>query len=353
MEVRILRQRSAAPRDTRILHRGEFLSPTDSVSANVPSILPALPGAPINPSRLDLANWLVSEQNPLTSRVLANQIWMRLFGEGIVRTVADFGVRGETPSHPELLDLLADHLRTAGWSRKQLIRGILLSETYQRSSASRPDLADKDPLNTLLARQNRVRVEGEIVRDLHLAAAGLISRKIGGPSVFPPMPPEIAALSYANNFKWAESKGENRYRRGMYTFFKRTAPYPDLMTFDCPDANLTNVRRTVSNTPLQALTTLNAGTFAEAALALGKRIASLEPLAGGDPERLVELFRSVLLREPRATELEALGRLLTDARATFRADTEAATKLAGSAESAAWTTVARTLLNTDEFITRD
>ena len=167
------------------------------------------------------------------------------------------------------------------------------------------------------------------------------------------MPPEIAALSYANNFKWAESKGEDRYRRGMYTFFKRTAPYPDLMTFDCPDANLTNVRRTVSNTPLQALTTLNAGTFAEAALALGKRIASLEPLAGGDPERLVELFHSVLLRKPRPAELEALGRLLSDARATFRADTEAATKLAGSAESAAWTTVARTLLNTDEFITRD
>ena len=353
MEVRILRQRSAAPRDTRILHRGEFLSPTDSVSANVPSILPALPGAPINPSRLDLASWLVSEQNPLTSRVLANQIWMRLFGEGIVRTVADFGVRGETPSHPELLDLLADHLRTAGWSRKQLIRGILLSETYQRSSASRPDLADKDPLNTLLARQNRVRVEGEIVRDLHLAAAGLISRKIGGPSVFPPMPPEIAALSYANNFKWAESKGEDRYRRGMYTFFKRTAPYPDLMTFDCPDANLTNVRRTVSNTPLQALTTLNAATFAEAALALGKRTSSLEPPNGGDSERLAELFRSVLIREPRPAEMESLNRLLTDARKAFKTDSESATKLAGSTEGAAWTTVARTLLNTDEFITRD
>jgi hypothetical protein len=167
------------------------------------------------------------------------------------------------------------------------------------------------------------------------------------------MPPEVAALSYANNFKWLESKGEDRYRRGMYTFFKRTAPYPDLMTFDCPDANLTNVRRTVSNTPLQALTTLNAGTFAEAALALGKRIAAIEPPSGGDPERLAEIFRSVLIRNPRAAELESLTRLLNDARSIFRADPDAAKKLAGSPEIAAWTTVARTLLNTDEFITRD
>jgi hypothetical protein len=353
MEVRILRQRTGALRETKILHRGEFLSPTDSVSANTPSILPPLPGAPKSPSRLDFANWLISEENPLTARVLANQIWMRLFGEGIVRTVADFGVRGETPSHPELLDLLAHTLRTTGWSRKHLIRSIMLSEAYQRSSAYRQDLADKDPLNTLLARQNRVRVEGEIVRDLHLAAAGLISRKVGGPSVFPPMPPEIAALSYANNFKWTESKGEDRYRRGMYTFFKRTAPYPDLMTFDCPDANLTNVRRTVSNTPLQALTTLNAATFAEAALALGKRTSSLEPPNGGDSERLAELFHSVLIREPRPAEMESLNRLLADARKAFKADSESATKLAGSTQGAAWTTVARTLLNTDEFITRD
>jgi hypothetical protein len=312
-----------------------------------------LPSTPKDPTRLDLAKWLVSNDNPLTARVLANQIWMRLFGEGIVRTVADFGVRGEAPSHPELLDLLAHTLRTTGWSRKQLIKNIMLSKTYQRSSASRPDLAEKDPLNTLLARQNRVRVEGEIVRDLHLAAAGLISKKIGGPSVYPPMPPEVAALSYANNFKWVESKGEDRYRRGMYTFFKRTAPYPDLMTFDCPDANLTNVRRTVSNTPLQALTTLNSGTFAEAALALGKRIASIEPPAEGDPERLAELFRSVLIRGPRATEMESLTRLLSDARSTFRVDPDAAKRLAGAPETAAWTTIARTLLNTDEFITRD
>ena len=305
------------------------------------------------PSRLDFANWLFQPENPLTARVLANQIWMRLFGEGIVRTVADFGVRGESPSHPELLDLLASSLRSNGWSRKQLIRSIMLSQTYQRSSATRPDLADKDPLNTLLARQNRIRVEGEIVRDLHLASAGLLSRKIGGPSVFPPMPPEIAALSYANNFKWTESKGEDRYRRGMYTFFKRTAPYPELMTFDCPDANLTNVRRTVSNTPLQALTTLNAATFAEAALALGKQTASIESAERNDHERIRSLFTSVLLREPNPIEMESLIHLLSQARETFKQDTDSAKQFAGSVETAAWTALARTLLNTDELITRD
>ena len=353
MEVRILRQRAANPRDTKILHRGEFLSPTDSVNANTPAILPALAIPSGQPSRLDFANWLFQPENPLTARVLANQIWMRLFGEGIVRTVADFGVRGESPSHPELLDLLASSLRSNGWSRKQLIRSIMLSQTYQRSSATRPDLADKDPLNTLLARQNRIRVEGEIVRDLHLASAGLLSRKIGGPSVFPPMPPEIAALSYANNFKWTESKGEDRYRRGMYTFFKRTAPYPELMTFDCPDANLTNVRRTVSNTPLQALTTLNAATFAEAALALGKQTASIESAERNDHERIRSLFTSVLLREPNPIEMESLIHLLSQARETFKQDTDSAKQFAGSVETAAWTALARTLLNTDELITRD
>jgi hypothetical protein len=249
------------------------------------------------------------------------------------------------------LDLLAHTLVAKGWSRKQLIRSILLSETYRRSSAARPDLAEKDPTNTLLARQNRTRVEGEIVRDLHLAAAGLLSRKIGGPSVFPPMPPEVAALSYANNFKWNESQGEDRYRRGMYTFFKRTAPYPDLMTFDCPDANTTSVRRSVSNTPLQALTTLNATTFAEAARALGKRMASNEP--HGDSTRIRELFETVLIRLPSQTEFGKLSNLLTEARDAFGRDPVSATKFGGDVEIASWTAIARTLLNTDEFITRD
>jgi hypothetical protein len=359
MEVRVLAQRSSA-RDTRILHRGEFLSPTESVNPGTPAILPPVQARKGGtPDRLDLARWLMSPQNPLPARVLANQIWMRLFGEGIVRSVADFGVRGEAPSHPELLDLLACLLRERGWSRKELIRIILNSATYRQSSASRTDLRDTDPLNRLLARQNRLRVEGEIVRDLHLAAAGLLSPKIGGPSVFPPMPPEIASLSYAGNFRWTESTGEDRHRRGMYTFFKRTAPYPDLTTFDCPDANVTNVRRTLSNTPLQALTTLNAQTFTEASLALAKKVASPQKSetgsdeVQGDETRLHKLFEACLLRPPEKSETRPLLGLLHSARENFGTNPESAQKLGGSPEVAAWTTVVRVILNTDEFITRD
>jgi hypothetical protein len=295
-------------------------------------------------------------KNPLTARVLANQIWMRLFGEGIVRSVGDFGVRGDAPTHPELLDLLASRLKDNGWSRKDLIRAILNSATYRQSSASRADLQDTDPLNRLLARQNRLRVEGEIVRDLHLAASGLLSRKIGGPSVFPPMPPEIASLSYAGNFRWTESKGEDRYRRGMYTFFKRTVPYPDLITFDCPDANVSSVRRTLSNTPLQALTTLNAQTFTEASMNLAKKVADENVPAQGDGRdalKLGKVFESCLLRAPSSAETAPLLGLLKSARENFSSQPEEAKKLGGSPEIAAWTTVVRVLLNTDEFITRD
>jgi hypothetical protein len=356
MDVRVLAQRRAA-RETRVLHRGEFLSPLDAVPSGTPAVLPALlPRQSGSPDRLDLARWLVDPKHPLTSRVLANQIWMRLFGEGIVRSVGDFGVRGDAPTHPELLDFLASHLRDHGWSRKGLLRVIMNSATYKQSSATRLDLLEIDPLNKLLARQNRLRVEGEVVRDLHLATAGLLSRKIGGPSVFPPMPPEIAALSYAGNFRWTESKGEDRFRRGMYTFFKRTAPYPDLITFDCPDANVTSVRRTLSNTPLQALTTLNAMTFTEASQAIGRRLAEEDLAKSGadaDRSRLEVLFQTCLIRSPETSEADALLSLLRSARDSFRQQPEDAEKLAGSPEAATWTAVARVLLNTDEFITRD
>ena len=354
MDARVLSERQRA-RETRIFHRGEFLSPGEQVSPGTPGVLPALlarkPGAP---DRLDLARWLTSAENPITARVLANQIWMRLFGEGLVRSAGDFGVRGEPPTHPELLDLLASRLRDHGWSRKDLIRQILLSKTYKQSSKTRSELKDIDPLNRLLARQNRLRVEAEVVRDLHLAAAGLLSRKIGGPSVFPPMPPEIASLSYANNFRWTESQGEDRYRRGMYTFFKRTAPYPDLVTFDCPDANVANVRRSVSNTPLQALTTLNAKTFSEAAQTLAKKI-TLHPEAAkrSDAEKMDQLFKTCLLRGADPTESKALLALLNTSRETFESRPHEAEKFATDPELASWTAVARIVLNTDEFITRD
>ena len=354
MEVRVLSQRRA-PRETRILHRGEFLSPTDPVATGTPAVLPPiLARNHSGPDRLDFARWLVEPGNPLTARVLANQLWMRLFGEGIVRSAGDFGVRGEAPTHPELLDLLASQLMETGWSRKALLRAILNSAAYRQSSATRPELADTDPLNKLLARQNRLRVEGEVVRDLHLAASGLLSRKIGGPSVFPPMPPEIASLSYAGNFRWNESTGEDRYRRGMYTFFKRTSPYPDLITFDCPDANVANVRRSVSNTPLQALTTLNAQTFSEAAQALAKNCVQQTGTAGQtDEARLGRLFETCLLRRPEQVEAAGLLSLLQSARTSFQTQPDSSKKLGGTPELAAWTTVARVVLNTDEFITRD
>jgi hypothetical protein len=351
MEARVLKQRSQ-PRQTRVLHRGEFLSPADAVQPGTPAILPPIQARNGGtPDRLDLARWIVSRENPLTARVIVNQIWLRLFGEGIVRTPDDFGVRGEKPTHPELLDWLASEFRDRGWSRKQMIRLIVTSETYRQRSEVRSELNEIDPRNTLVARQNRLRVEGEIVRDLHLAASGLLSSKVGGPSVFPPMPPEIASLSYANNFKWSESKGEDRQRRGMYTFFKRTSPYPDLMAFDCPDANVASIRRTVSNTPLQALTTLNAATFSEAARALSRRV--LAEAAPADEARLAHAFRLCLARLPQPAETSALLALLKDARSYYANHQDDANRIAGDAEEAAWTTAARILLNTDEFITRD
>lgn len=364
MDVRVIAQRQTNPRTTKLLHRGDFLSPAEAVNPGALAVLPALKSRDkAQPDRLDFARWLVSRENPLTARVTVNHLWARLFGEGIVRTVNDFGVRGDRPSHPELLDWLAGEFMDHGWSRKKVLKLILMSAAYRQSSVHREDLVEVDPQNKLLARQNRLRVEGEIVRDLHLAASGLLSPKIGGPSVFPPMPEDIAALSYANNFKWATSKGEDGHRRGLYTFFKRTAPHPDLMTFDCPDANTTNVKRTVSNTPLQALTTLNAEAFAEAAKALAKRVLEGEGAAANDDERIAQMFRLCVSRVPAEKETRALRTLLYESRALYAKHGEEAKALTkgyevGKAvvpmeELAAWTATARIVLNLDEFVTRE
>ena len=359
MDVRILEERDEV-RPTHLLHRGDFLSPGEEVEPGTLAVLPPLKVREgTRPTRLDLARWLVSDENPLTPRVAVNHIWFNLFGEGLVPTGSDFGVRGEQPSHPALLDWLASELMRSGWSRKHVIRLIVNSATYRQASAHRPALAQIDPLNRLLARQNRVRVQGEIVRDLHLAASGLLTDQIGGPSVFPPMPADVAALSYANNFKWAESKGEDRYRRGMYTFFKRTAPHPDLMTFDCPDANVTMVERHTSNTPLQALTTLNADAFAEASRAMAKRLLMRD--AADDAARLTYAFRLCMARPPGSEERSALLRLLSDARDYYRDHADEAKQLIGDyrvehiadSETAAWIATARIIMNADEFITRE
>ncbi len=348
------------PRMTRVFHRGEFLSPREEVHASAPQTLTKLIPRGDVPDRLDLARWLVAPENPLTARVAVNHTWQRLFGHGLVRTPADFGVRGERPTHPELLDWLADHFRTDWkWSRKELIRQIVLSAAYRQASIHRPEYEAQDPTNQSLFRQNRFRVEAEIVRDLNLAASGLLSPKIGGPSVFPAMPEELAKLSYANNFTWKNSTGEDRYRRGMYTFFKRTIPHPSLMTFDAPDANVACVERTVSNTPLQSLTLLNNESHLEAAQHMARR--ALSPPATPDDERLVLALRWCITRSPSAAEVAVLKQSLDSGRDYYR-DHEADAKQFGGesavpdhsfADVAAWTATMRIILNLDEFLTRE
>ncbi len=366
MKVRALAQRTEKQRASHLLHRGDFLQPEGEVQplglAALPPLAPRRAGAA---DRLDLSRWLTSPANPLVPRVTVNHLWSNLFGRGIVRTANDFGVRGERPTHPELLDWLASELVERGWSRKEMIRLIVSSATYRQSSATRGELAEADPLNDLFHRQNRYRVEGEIVRDVSLAVGGLLSEKVGGPSVFPPLPADIAALSYANNFKWTNSTGEDRYRRGMYTFFKRTAPHPNLTTFDCPDSNTTCIQRRTSNTPLQALTTLNNEVFVEASQALAKSILAQRPNAQPGPESdqktLTLALRRCLARQPRGDELQAFGELLAANRqwyAEHPADAPAtvgAFQPAGVAvpEAAAWVATARILLNLDEFLTRE
>jgi mono/diheme cytochrome c family protein len=360
MTVAVMTQRTENPRTTSVLRRGDFLSPLDEVKPGVPELLHAyVPRNSAAPDRLDFARWLMDPANTLTPRVAVNHVWLHLFGEGIVRTVNDFGVRGDPPTHPQLLDWLATEFSRLGWSRKALIKTIVMSATYRQSSALRPELAELDPQNSYLARQNRVRLEAEIIRDASLAAAGQLNPRIGGPSVFPPMPPDIAALSYSNNFKWNADTNENRYRRGMYTFFKRTAPHPNLTTFDCPDANTTCVLRRSSNTPLQALTTLNNEVFTEASQGMARRLVS-EALADDDA-RVTRAFRLCLARRPEAKEKAALIDLLNSARAWYAGKADEAKQLAGDglptpmspAEVAAWVATVRIIMNFDEFVTRE
>ncbi|MEZ6091999.1 MAG: DUF1553 domain-containing protein [Pirellulaceae bacterium] len=365
LDVRIISQ-SKSLRETKVFDRGAFLNPLHSVQSGGFATLPPIEArSGDQPDRLDLARWLVSDQNPLTARVLANHVWSHLFGEGIVRTVNDFGVRGEAPTHRLLLDWLAAEYRRVGWSRKRLIKQIMLSSTYQQASHHRPELLDIDAENRLLARQNRFRVSAEIVRDLALSVSGLLSNKVGGPSVFPPLPPDVAALSYANSFKWQTSSGEDRLRRGMYTFFKRTAPHPNLITFDCPDSNTTSVSRRVSNTPLQALTLLNNEVFVEAAQGLASRVAKIDDSA--DASRIDAMLRICLSRPATDFERQRFLKLLTTARDWYRQNPESAKQLSGRSASdsqstasedeainaAAWTAVARIVLNLDEFVTRE
>ncbi|HKQ79429.1 MAG TPA: PSD1 and planctomycete cytochrome C domain-containing protein [Blastocatellia bacterium] len=348
------------PRETRIFNRGDWKRPGDAVNPGVPAALHQFPkDAP--PNRLGLAMWIVDKNNPLTARVIVNRIWQQYFGQGLVTTPEDFGSRCEHPSHPELLDWLAAEFIESGWSIKHIHRLIVNSAVYRQSSKVTPKLLEVDPYNRWLARAPRIRVESEIVRDVALAASGLLNRKIGGPSVFPPLPAGVMDLAYGG-FRWDNATGMDRYRRGMYTFWKRTVPYPSMVAFDSPNGDFSCTRRVRSNTPLQALTTLNDTMFVEAAQALAIRIWK----NGGsdDRSRMIHAFRLCVSREPDQFELRKLMELLDDQKKYFEGRTSAAVYVTAMDlnkipedvdlhKVAPWTMVARVLLNMDETITRE
>ncbi|HVU87006.1 MAG TPA: PSD1 and planctomycete cytochrome C domain-containing protein [Pirellulales bacterium] len=345
---------STNPRRTFLHKRGEFLQPAEPVAAELPTLFAALPADKAH-DRLALARWLVSEHNPLAARVTVNRHWATLFGRGLVKTTEDFGYQGESPTHPELLDWLAVEFMRDGWSVKRLHKLIVTSATYRQSSEAPARAAEIDPTNKLLAHSPRVRLDAELVRDVALGVSGLLSKKIGGPSVFPPQPPGVSAEGAYGALNWTVSQGEDRYRRGLYTFMKRTAPYAMFSAFDAPSGEACLARREVSNTPLQSLTMLNDTVFVEASQALGSRLAAeQEPVT----DRAVELFRRCVSRPPRPAELDLLVAFYTTHRDRLAKGELDAKAIAGTGEGdaverAAWTLTARAVLNLDETITKE
>ena len=305
-------------RETHLFIKGDFTRPADVVTEGTPSVLHAFKNETGDKNRLDLAKWIVSRDNPLTARVIVNRVWQVYFGKGIVETDNDFGTQGLEPSHQDLLDWLAVDFMEHGWDLKRLHKMIVSSDTYQRSSKARPDLAQKDPYNKLLARQTRLRMDAEMVRDVSLTVTGLLSRKIGGPPVYPPQPEGAMNVGQVKR-PWPESKGEDRYRRALYTFFFRASPHPALTVFDAPDSFTTCTRRIRSNTPLQALTLLNDPAFMEFAQAMEKIVKK---------DGIEKAFERCTARKPSPKEIERLSKLDT-------------------------LTAARVLLNLDETITRE
>jgi hypothetical protein len=347
------------PRETHVFVRGDFLKPGIEVSPGVPGVLPGLEaGESPRPNRLDLARWIVSDKNPLTARVTINRIWQRHFGRGIVSTPENFGTQGEPPSHPELLDWLATEFVRQGWSLKAMHRLMVNSAAYRQSSNVTERLRETDPENILLARAPRLRVEAEVVRDVALSVSGLLNPKVGGPSVFPPQPTDTTLLSRGNMI-WPTDTGENRYRRAMYTFLKRTSPYPSLTIFDAPTADETTTRRIRSTTPMQALTILNDELFVEMAQSFAMRL--LREIPDNDAARLNLGFRLCVAREPDAFEKDTLNTLLATELERFKSNPDGAKALLPAKgprelnpqEFAAWFGVARTLLLMDETRTRE
>ena len=356
-EARIVRERDQ-PRQTYLRVRGQWDRNGIQVEPRPPGFLRP-PSASSRGTRLDLAELILSEDNPLTARVAVNRMWQELFGQGLVRTSEDFGLRGETPSHALLLDCLASTFRAQDWSMKRMKKLIVMSATYRQSSRARPEVAEIDPGNNWLARQNRLRLPAEVLRDSGLRVSGLLSPVIGGPSVYPPQPDGVKELTYGwDTDRWQESRGPDRYRRGLYTFFQRTAPYPQMMNFDAPDSNRTASRRRRSNTPLQALNQLNDEVSVEAARALAIRV--LNESAPGWDARLTHMYRLALSRTPTSRESEVLSESFGRAARVLDQSPGDALQLAQIAlsdhdpvEIATWVGIGRILMNTDEFITRE
>ncbi|MFM8274967.1 MAG: DUF1553 domain-containing protein [Gemmata sp.] len=348
----------AQRRKTRIQFRGNFMDLGDEVSEGTPAAFKEFPkDAPRN--RLEFAKWLVSAENPLTARVIANRYWEQLFGSGLVRTSEEFGAQGELPSHPALLDWLATELVALKWDTKKFLKLLVMSNAYRQSAKVTAELLERDPENRLLARGPRVRLSAEMIRDQALAAAGLLSPKMLGPSVRPQQPNLGVSAAFGGSIDWQTSAGEDKYRRGLYTQWRRSNPYPSMSTFDAPNRDTCVVRRTRTNTPLQALVLMNDPVYTEAAQALARR--TLEKGGNTTAERAAFAFRACLVREPSGSEVKVLSKLYDDARAKYAQDTTKATQYAtaplgplpkgiDTADAAAWTVVANVILNLDEML---
>jgi hypothetical protein len=352
LPVAMVMNERTEPRTTHVMLGGDYLR----LGARVyPKVLSALhpypmPAAGKQLDRRDLANWLVDPKNPLLARVTMNRIWQQHFGVGLVETENDFGAKGSRPTHPELLDWLASEFMEKRWSRKAMHRLIVTSSVYKQSSKQRPELLSRDARNALLARQSRLRLEAEIVRDSGLAVSGLINPAIGGPSVYPPQPEGVMETGQVKQ-PWKTSIGPDRYRRGIYTFHYRMTPNPSMKVFDAANGLASCTRRTRTNTPLQALTLLNDPNFHEMARGFADRVLEAPPA-----ERINYSFRAAFGRKPSSDERDSLQRLLAAELDAFHTNASEAAQIAGkaaSAELAAWISVCRVLLNTDEFITRE
>jgi hypothetical protein len=338
-------------RPTYLFERGNWMAKGPVVAPDVPATFPQLnDSASALPDRLAMALWLVSGKHPLTSRVLVNRVWEQLFGTGIVLTVGDFGASGAAPSHPELLDYLALRFQNEqGWRFKELLREIVLSATYRQSSRSSPDLAAADPNNRLLSRGPRQRLSAEMVRDQALAVSGLLSEKMYGPPVMPPQPDGVWRSVY-NGGVWKTSTGEDRFRRAIYTFWKRTSGHPSMLTFDAPSRDVCSVQRSPTNTPLQALVTLNDPALLECADGLAKRMA----LEGGDTPRdqIAWAFRQATSAEISRASLQEFASLYEESVKRFDTNRHESGDAGQTAHDFARKVVAHAILNLDDTLTR-